>query len=478
MGPNDPTTSPTGATMSPATQAAPGNITKIEHLNSSITKMKDRLNETNWVVWRELIRRIFALCGAEPYVYGQLKCPDPDVDRQMAEVWHTNDMYAQILIVSNISKGQMVHVARLNTASEIWASLRAIHETKDYGSAIALQRGLFELRAAEGADIVEHLTQLKQRWERLNVLDSPSFHIPDIQFKTLIASSLPSTWDVFTEPYMGGRIDAIETDPKKLMSSQEFIGAIKEEYLRRKSRAGTTTSEQAYHAKTVTKNRPLADRIQNSSKPAETTQPSSGCCNCGFKSHTTDNCRWLGQQKCDKCGWFGTEGHDCQKRVQKRKADKEKWRAAKKAKKDQVNQVVEDEEEAIVFMAEEQAGACNFDTYNSLDAEGNDERLLFYDWLADSATTTHVTNMRDAFTAFQPLVKPISGVGNAKTQAEGKGTVKLTTWVNGKEFQLTLEDVLYIPSNPQNLISLGRWDKAGGHYHGGDGKLVTRGHID
>ena len=97
-----------GSTMSTEAQQ---NITKIDHLNSSITKMKDRLDETNWVVWRELIRRIFALCGAEPYVYGHLECPDPAVDRQMAEVWHANDMYAQILIVSNISKGQMVHVA-------------------------------------------------------------------------------------------------------------------------------------------------------------------------------------------------------------------------------------------------------------------------------------------------------------------------------------------------------------------------------
>jgi hypothetical protein len=274
---------------------------------------------------------------------------------------------------------------------------------------------------------------------------------------------------------MGGRIDAVETDPKKLMSSQEFIGAIKEEYLRRKSRTGTTTLDQTYYAKTGTKNRSLAERIYNPSKPAEatqSTQSTTGCRNCGFKGHTTDNCRWLGKEKCDKCGWFGTEGHDCQKRVQKRKADKEKWRAAKKAKKEQVNQVVEGEEEAIVFTAEEQAGACNFDTYNSLNAEGNDERLLFYDWLADSATTSHVTNMRDAFATFQPLVKPISGVGNTKTQAEGRGTVKLTTRVDGKEFQLTLEDVLYIPSNPQNLISLGRWDKSGGHYHGGDGKLV------
>jgi hypothetical protein len=382
-------------------------------------------------------------------------------------------MYAQILIVSNITKGQMVHVARLNTASEIWTSLRAIHETKDYGSAIAIQRGLFELRAKEGSDIAEHLTQLKQQWERLNVLDSPSFHIPDLQFKTLIASSLPSSWDVFTEPYMGGRIDAIETDPKKLMSSQEFIGAIKEEYLRRKSRVGNTAPDQTYYTKTFSKNRPLADRIHNSNKPTETTQSSSsGCRNCGFRGHTTDNCRWLGQQKCEKCGWFGTEGHDCQ-RILKRKAEKlEKKRSAKKGKREQVNQVVEDDEEAIVFTAEEMAGACNFDTYNSLDIEGNDERLLYYDWLADSATTSHVTNMRDAFTTFQPLDKHVSGVGNAITQAKGKGTIKLQTHMNGKQFHLLLEDVLYIPSNPQNLISLGRWDKAGGSYHGGNGQLV------
>ena len=30
----------------------------------------------------------------------------------------------------------MVHVARLDTASEIWSSLRAIHETKGYGSKV------------------------------------------------------------------------------------------------------------------------------------------------------------------------------------------------------------------------------------------------------------------------------------------------------------------------------------------------------
>ena len=173
---------------------------------------------------------------------------------------------------------------------------------------------------------------------------------------------------------MGGHIDVVETDPKKLLSSQEFIGAIKEEYLCHKSQAATTASDQTYYAKTFAKNHPLTDRIQSSTKPMENSSP--GCRNCGFKNHTTDNCRWLGKPKCDKCGWFGTEGHDCE-RLLKQKADKaQKW-LAKKAKKEQVNQTVEDEE-AIVFSAEEEAGACNFNTYNSFDFNGNDERFLYY----------------------------------------------------------------------------------------------------
>ena len=38
----------------------------------------------------------------------------------------------------------------------------------------------------------------------------------------------------------------------------------------------------------------------------------------------------------------------------------------------------------------------------------------------------------------------MSGVGNAQTRTEGKGTVDITMKVNGKEFALTLTDVLQI----------------------------------
>ncbi len=93
----------------------------------------------------------------------------------------------------------------------------------------------------------------------------------------------------------------------------------------------------------------------------------------------------------------------------------------------------------ITFTAEEAAGACNFDQYSPLDVGGNDERLLFYDWLTDSATTSHVTNMRNAFTSFQPLTKAINGVGNAQTYANGKGLLILNQKLTIKNFNLLLK---------------------------------------
>jgi hypothetical protein len=69
--------------------------------------------------------------------------------------------------------------------------------------AITIQRALFRKCASEGDEVVDHLTQLKSKCECLNVLEDTDFRITDIQFKTLIASSLPQSWDTFTEPYVG-----------------------------------------------------------------------------------------------------------------------------------------------------------------------------------------------------------------------------------------------------------------------------------
>ena len=64
----------------------------------------------------------------------------------------------------------------------------------------------------------------------------------------------------------------------------------------------------------------------------------------------------------------------------------------------------------------------------------------------------------------------VIGIGKLKAKAEGKGTVKLESRYNNKTYILKLQNVLYIPTNRNNLLSLGKWDAAGGPYIGREAK--------
>ncbi|KAF8060186.1 hypothetical protein FPV67DRAFT_1362480, partial [Lyophyllum atratum] len=78
-------------------------------------------------------------------------------------------------------------------------------------------------------------------------------------------------------------------------------------------------------------------------------------------------------------------------------------------------------------------------------------------WFGDSATTSHVTNQRDAFITYTPLQQSVvQGVGDITARAEGRGTIELESEVDGHKYVLKLQNVLHIPTNRNNLLSLGR----------------------
>jgi len=112
----------------------------------------------------------------------------------------------------------------------------------------------------------------------------------------------------------------------------------------------------------------------------------------------------------------------------------------------------------------------NFDHVPSSDEM--DMRLIYYDWLADTATTSHITHRRDAFITYETIPEvPISGVGGLKTYAISRGRVNLQSECDGKIYILELHDILHVPGNRNNLLSLGRWEVAGRSYRACDGIL-------
>ena len=263
---------------------------------SAITKLSEPLNESNWMAWRERMKKVLRLCDVEIYAEGKIAPPDAS-DSIGAKNWDFNDNYAQVMIINNISSNEMVHVSQCLTAKAMRDNLEAVHESKGHQTIVLIIRNLFHTKADEDSNINDHLNQLKQYWERINQIDDSDFKISDILFKIIISSSLPLSWDTFTESYVGGRKGVTETDPKKLMGSQQFIGILKEEYLQRQLRADKgEIINQAFIPK-----RSLQNRINS----GPSTNGDKQCKHCGMKNHNTIDCKHLGKSKCSKCGKFG-----------------------------------------------------------------------------------------------------------------------------------------------------------------------------
>ena len=52
----------------------------------------------------------------------------------------------------------------------------------------------------------------------------------------------------------------------------------------------------------------------------------------------------------------------------------------------------------------------------------------------------------------------VCGISNKLAHVGGKGTIELISYFNKQKFIIHLEDILYIPTTENNLISLRRWD--------------------
>ena len=82
-------------------------------------------------------------------------------------------------------------------------------------------------------------------------------------------------------------------------------------------------------------------------------------------------------------------------------------------------------------------------------------KLSSHDWLADSATSSHIAYDIRMFSSLTPSHITVKGVGSAAF-ALGRGSVTLTSKINDESVPITLHDVIYAPSAPNCLLSLGR----------------------
>jgi hypothetical protein len=135
--------------------------------NQAITRTEDRLDETNWAVWRLRLTLMLQICGVQGYAEGKILHPDPAQDPEGASNWDFNDTYAKVLIANNVTTTQMMYISQSRTAHESWSNLEAIHDAKSHQTTIGIIRNLYRSTAEEDDNISDHLNKLKLYWERI-----------------------------------------------------------------------------------------------------------------------------------------------------------------------------------------------------------------------------------------------------------------------------------------------------------------------
>jgi hypothetical protein len=171
---------------------------------------------------------------------------------------------------------------------------------------------------------------------------------------------------------------------------------------------------------------------------ASAKQSSLFCKLCKGSGHPTDECTCF-EKHCRNCNHFRHEEATChfEKITCKHKSGgnsfsgcrgrRKPYLWGKPPKNKETAHIEEVEEEVIVQSTEyDNELAVNAEQYDMFDDTDvvvtyeNGETLIYYDCLADSATTSHVSNCREAFITFKPAHKTlVGGVSGIKMCAEG-----------------------------------------------------------
>ncbi len=92
-------------------------------------QLTDQLDDDNWGIWCTDIMLTFSLCKIEEYIFGQITCPNKDIDEISAKNWKMNNGFAMCIIRTNLSHAQKIHIADASTSYNMWSNLKAIHQS-------------------------------------------------------------------------------------------------------------------------------------------------------------------------------------------------------------------------------------------------------------------------------------------------------------------------------------------------------------
>src|SRR6267154_658721 len=123
----------------------------------SLNTLKEQLDETNWADRTCRLIPILEVCKVWEYVNGEIPKPNKDARPVSHKNWLSNYKVARLLILQNISKGQLQHINWNQTSDKIWRSITSLYQSTGFRTGLLYMRNLYSMRAADDENIPEYI---------------------------------------------------------------------------------------------------------------------------------------------------------------------------------------------------------------------------------------------------------------------------------------------------------------------------------
>lgn len=318
---------------------------------------------------------------------------------------------AKMILTCSVDADHTDIVSSCKTAQEIWSRLETEYANKEPVDLDSLLEQYHECRLESGKSVSDYISKVESYVRKLANLHH---EIADKSMMARIVSGLTEDYSDFKRSW--------NMTPVQFRSKELLVTNLKleEENLKK-----VVSHAQAMYSKSGYKNN---NRKFNKSKKKD------------FKD----------DKKKGVCHWCKKEGHwwlQCPDRPEGQKP---------KLNEKQKDTSKHSEEQSIArnMMATNHCGESDV-------------------WFADSGSSEHLTSRLDWFDDLKTLAvrKPIRFGNNEFLYAQGIGTIKAVSLINGKAIPIVMRQVYYVPGISNNLYSLGKADTAGIRWSNKNGKL-------
>ncbi|CAK9796153.1 Copia protein [Anthophora plagiata] len=346
-----------------------------------------------------------------------LKVIDEDIPTKLSVEWIRAERVAKNLIVEYLSDSFLGFVQTGSTAKEVLKGLDAIYEKKSLATQLAIRKKLLSLKLKGDTPLIKHFTIFD---DLITELSAAGAKLEKTDKVSHLLLTLPTSYD--------GVITAIET----LSEDNLTVSFVKTRLLDHEVKLKTEndyTSTKVLHIQTIKKNKGLGHKSFFKNQAMK-------------KSH---NYRKKGPTiKCHHCGRNGHKIKDCYHYNRNQQYNEERKRSIQTV---QISEPSGSQENAsgFAFMA------------GNNEAQNLKGKITF---LLDSGASDHIIKTEKLFSKYIMLQPPmkisVAKVGTFIT-ATKKGNINVTSNLG---IEGVLEDVLYCPDVPYNLLSVRRMQQA------------------